>query len=713
MNKLIIIGLVFIANFSLAQNHTHEVSQTPNFCGQVEAQESIYNEHPEYKTQDSIYQAQFQIDYESYLANDYSPDSRSTYTIPIVFHIVHLNGPENISNEQVYDCLDNLNKDYSALNADFSNTISAFQGIAANTDIQFVLATKDPNGNCHPGITRTYSNTTYDTGHNGGHPIVDAVSAEHGIWSQNKYMNVFICLSPAHEAAGYTNRPAPWMSHTTMYRGIILKHNYTGTIGTASNTSRHTLAHEAGHWLDLPHTWGGTNTPGLLTNCGPTSSNPVDDGIIDTPLTIGWTSCNTNGSSCGSLDNVQNFMEYSYCSTMFTQGQSARMHSTLNSSAAGRNNLWTPSNLIATGTNEPSSVLCDVNFSSTETIICAGSTIDFSDLSYHGITSRNWTFNGGTPSVSTDSNTTITYNTAGVYSVDLEISNGSNTLNKTIQQYITVLANPGLPLPYTEGFETVSVPDNNNFFITNQDLANTWTVTNIAASSGEKSIKLSNYGVTETSIDEFYSGTIDLSILDPSENLLMSFEYAYNKRTENDDEFLKVYVSKDCGKHWSLRKSIHGNSLGEITSTSAYTPSSSSEWKTVTFENIHSSYYTSNFRYKFYFKGQNGNNIFIDNIKLYPQSWLDNPENDVESIFSIYPNPTKNYATINYFSSTNEDINISLFNIVGEQVSTLYYGDVSTGNNTYNVNLEDFPKGVYFVKLSNSKEIKTIKLIKE
>ena len=707
MKKLIIIGLALVSNLSLAQEHKYQVPVNPRFCGQVEAQEAIYDMHPDYRIQDSISQAQFQIDYESFLANDYSPDDRVAYTVPIVFHVVHLNGPENVSNAQIYDCIENLNKDYSATNYDFGNTVAAFQGVASNADIEFVLATKAPNGTCHSGITRTYSNTTYDTGLSGGtHPIVEAVIDEHGVWPQNKYLNIFICIDPS-GAAGYTYNPASWLPSSSMYGGILLRHDYTGTIGTGSSSSRHTLAHEAGHWLNLSHNWGGSNTPGVASNCN------IDDGVADTPNSEGWTYCNLNGNSCGSLDNVQNFMEYSYCSTMFTHGQAARMYSALNSSTAGRNNLSTPSNLIATGTDAPSNLLCGVNFSSSETIICAGSTIDFSDLSFHGVTSRNWIFTGGTPAISTDSNTTITYNTPGVYNVSLEISNGSSNLTETTQNYITVLANPGLDLPYSESFETVSVPDNINFFVTNEDNGNDWGVTNTASSSGSKSIKMSNFGVTGNSIDEFYSGTIDLSVLDPSENLIMTFKYAYNKLHANDDEYLKVYVSNDCGQNWSLRKSIHGNSLSENTYGSPYTPTSDSEWNMVSFENIHNTFYTSNFRYKFQFTSDNGNNIFVDDINLYPESWLDNPENNIENVISIFPNPTQNNSTINYFSSENDNIDITFLYVIGQNISTVYYGSVSTGLNQYVFIMEALPKGIYIVKITNSKGIKSVKLIKD
>jgi len=493
-----------------------------------------------------------------------------------------------------------------------------------------------------------------------------------------------------------------------MYGGIIVRDDYFGTIGTSNIGRRHTLSHEAGHWLNLSHCWGNTNSPGDAANCS------SDDGISDTPETIGSNLvCNLNATTCGSLDNVQNIMEYSYCSTMFTQGQVGFMHTALNSNTAGRNNLWTASNLAATGTNTPNVTICEVDFSSTNTVICAGSTVDFSDLSYFGVTSRSWTFDGGTPLNSTDSTTTIVYDTPGVYAVSLQISDGVNTTSETQTNYITVMPNLGVALPYTEGFESITFPDNYNFFVENDDAGNTWSVTSTAASTGAKSLKLNNYNVTAGTEDRFVSGPIDLSVVDPSDDFLLTFKYAYNKKTAADDEWLRLYVSKDCGETWSLRKNIHGDALSEDVTPSAYTPSSESEWTTVTVTNITSSYFVENFRYKIQFDGEGGNNVYVDDINLYAASWLDNPENSIENSISVYPNPTQTVSTINYFSTANDAVEILLFNIVGEKVKTIETGELNQGNNQFEISLDDLPKGVYIVKISDSKGIHTVKLIKD
>ena len=60
------------------------------------------------------------------------------------------------------------------------------------------------------------------------------------------------------------------------------------------------------------------------------------------------------------VDNVENYMDYSYCSKMFTEGQKTKMRAALNVIITGRKNLWTTSNLNLTGVNNQT--LCEADF---------------------------------------------------------------------------------------------------------------------------------------------------------------------------------------------------------------------------------------------------------------------------------------------------------------------------------------------------------------
>ena len=86
------------------------------------------------------------------------------YQVPIVFHLVHNNGPEKIDRSQIIDALTILNRDMRGQNPDTATVDSLFQGIIADNEIEFVLATKAPDGSCFSGITRTLTPLSFNTG---------------------------------------------------------------------------------------------------------------------------------------------------------------------------------------------------------------------------------------------------------------------------------------------------------------------------------------------------------------------------------------------------------------------------------------------------------------------------------------------------------------------------------------------------------------------
>jgi len=220
------------------------------------------------------------------------------FQVPIVFHLVHNNGAEKIDRAQILDALAILNRDMRGQNPDTATVDSLFQGIIADNEIEFVLATKAPDGSCFSGITRTLTPLSYNLGDINGSDQVNAVIAlndvYNGNWPGDQYLNVFVCGAVGSGIAGYTYYPSNFFGNS-MENGIWLRHDYCGSIGTGSVSSSRTFAHEVGHWLNLPHTWGSTNEPGLPSNCS------SDDGVSDTPNTIGSRWCNYNETTCGHI----------------------------------------------------------------------------------------------------------------------------------------------------------------------------------------------------------------------------------------------------------------------------------------------------------------------------------------------------------------------------------------------------------------------------
>lgn len=276
--------------------------------------------------------------------------SDSVYVIPIVFHVLYHDPADNISDAQIADGLLELNERFRKQNADTIDIIAPFVSIAADARIEFRLAQIDPEGNPTNGITHTYTDSTaFDF-------LWDAYYDSTGgtaTWPTNVYLNIHVVKEFAGIVGG--GRGTLPSNIFPERQGIIITNNMIGSIGTGSGGT--VFTHEMGHFLNLYHLWAYLGTPGDTANC------TNDDEVSDTPNCFGASYYYSTPSglwaeSCGSLDNVQNYMDYSpsQIRNMFTIGQVARMHDALNSPDGGRNNLHTPDNQIATGIFVPNSI---------------------------------------------------------------------------------------------------------------------------------------------------------------------------------------------------------------------------------------------------------------------------------------------------------------------------------------------------------------------
>src|SRR4051812_38927386 len=326
------LGVFCCASFFFA-NNINAQGVTP--CGTTEVHLQQMATDPIYKKNYLAEQARLEaIDKKEFADGYKAAKSRSfnsppKYIIPVVFHIIHEYGTENISDDQVRDAIRTLNEDFRKRNKDTVNTVNEFKLIAADCEIEFRLAGLDPSGNPTNGIERIESRyTTSGTD-----------SAKLNPWPRANYLNIWVVEYVRQGFAAFATFPGGPAEKD----GIFSLHTYIGAIGTSNLLQSHTLSHEAAHFFNIQHVWGNTNAPEI--GCG-------DDLVSDTPETKGHNNkCPLTEQVCkpGIIENVQNFMEYSYCYTMFTEGQKTRMHAALESTLSDRNNLWSTTNLLITG----------------------------------------------------------------------------------------------------------------------------------------------------------------------------------------------------------------------------------------------------------------------------------------------------------------------------------------------------------------------------
>lgn len=267
--------------------------------------------------------------------------------IPVVFHIIHKFGLENISQTQLNDAIRVLNEDFRKLTG--TNGGSSTDPLAADFEIEFRLAQLNPNGLPTNGVNRIYS-----LGADNARDAQKSLS----YWDARKYFNIWVVNTinnsggtPGSIVLGYAQFPFQINSQTST-DGVMMRADQMGVIENVdvSQLGR-TLTHEAGHWVGLYHPFQGGCVGGTSSNC-----LSQGDQVCDTPpVSTATTGCPTSRNSCTNdvpnlPDLVKNYMDYAdgNCMNLFTQGQKTRADAILPNFRA---NIYSSTNLTAAGIN--------------------------------------------------------------------------------------------------------------------------------------------------------------------------------------------------------------------------------------------------------------------------------------------------------------------------------------------------------------------------
>ena len=625
-------------------------AQTPIRCYTNEMQQALQQQFPEMESSN---------DFETWMQSQVQQMqtmaiTNGVYSIPVVVHVIHsgeaVGTGTNVSFAAIQSQIDVLNEDFRRL---FGSNGYNTHPDGADTKIEFCLAQRRPDGSAftatEPGVNRINRTTAGFTAPPFTTGYIDATikpytynnnipTATRG-WDPSKYMNIWLC-NISGGILGYAQFPESPLggmgcgTQAAATDGVVFLYNSIGKSAVTGFTGAYnegrTATHEIGHWLGLRHIWG----DGGCT---------VDDFCNDTPEAAAANyGCPAGTNSCTAApdagpDMIENYMDYTddLCMNIFTNDQKMRMRTVLENSPRRvsliNSDACTPPNAndaSIVGVANPKGDNCNGSITPSVQLKNRGSAaLTSATISYKIDNSTptlfNWTGSlapGASANVSLSPFTTtlgthtfIAYSTLPNGVIDPSVLYDTSGLQ-------FVVSNGEMP-NYTEGFDGQVFPP---------DLR--WTVDNVNADCYEwvPASGISATGTFSNNIAQlpFYgnASTTTENLLTPifilpcnATGAQLQFDVAYRKRASTSSDQLKVDISEDCGVTWTNIYSKLGSTLATnatLTGNTAYFPTIATDWRTETVSLQSFVTGTSkNIRLRFQGVSNNGNNIFIDNVR--------------------------------------------------------------------------------------------------
>lgn len=595
------------------------------------------------------------------------PQQSSTYTIPVVVHVLH-NGTTdvtNISDSQILSQINVLNKDFKRLNLDANNTPPEFLSAAGSIDIEFVLAKRDPEGQDTNGITRTRATKSQWS-------LADQSEFKSlSYWPAEDYLNIWVINFGTNDI-GFAQFPVTnnlagleTASEDRLTDGIVVDYRAFGTIDEgafplmAGYNKGRTATHEIGHFLGLRHIWGD------VSGCG-------DDFVTDTPVQLGPTSfCPTHPQvSCTNNKMFMNYMDYTYdaCMNLFTDGQVARMLVVLGESPR-RASL-----LVSQGAQTPPPPVANdlgiKSILSPGTTVCGANAdleVEVRNYGTNPITSAvvevEVTGPGGstaqhpfTLNLAPGEATTITFPPLAIsagssYGLTFRVISTNGSADANSQNNVessNTLASAATALPIGEIFNSLPA----NWLISNPDNQATW-VNRLApdGSPSNKAMMMEFYSYEETGVMD-YLNTPAFNLASPGSSQL-KFDVAYAQYPGQNYDALFVYALPGCNPKLENGILLYSKSGAALATTAAttqpFTPTNINQWRKS--EVISLAGLSSSITWQLAFVARNGygNNLYLDNVVV-----TENEINDIAfegvvspGIVHCKPNPSIHFNVRN------------------------------------------------------------------
>lgn len=694
-----------------------------NRCGAMDNLEQTRQENPK-AYQNYLNALEIAKNWEANPLNQQRMGS-DTIVIPVVVHVIYKTASQNISDQQINEQIEVLNKDFARLNSDASNTPARFQSVASGAKIKFCLANRDPSGNPTTGIERKQTTTTSFARGNTSMKF----TAQNGLdaWPRTKYLNLWSC-NLGDGILGFATFPG----ESASLDGVVILSSVFGKTGASApyNLGR-TASHEVGHWLGLYHIWGddGNGSDGSCSGTNTSQCNGTD-GISDTPNQCGATYGCVSGVQKDICNNTvngfmyMNYMDYvnDNCMNMFTVGQVTKINAILSTSrSAILTSDGCSGETVTTEDAQPIQILvpvgnsCNTIFAPSARFRNNGSTIittlQFTFGTVGNADSLTYNYNGSIAPGSTIDITSSNLFTrpAGAYTFFVRVKNVNGTPDDNLSNnYLTGAFTIGNitsgVIPFFDGFEANNFPVNYTLNASNSD--STWEVTNSAKKTGSYSLYINYYDYSARGAkDEFILPSFNLSSVN---NPILVFDRSYAQYTSASSgafsDTLEILVENGCGNGFQSVYKKFGTALQTTAATqSSFVPTSSGQWKSDT---VNLSSFAGTF-VNIKIRGINrfANNLYLDNINVKSNPTTRINQNLLEeNRFSVFPNPNNGNFYLQYIGQENAAIEIRIYDLTGKLLQQLNQ-DATIGVNTIPLDLGKKYTGHLLIQLNDGKNI--------
>jgi hypothetical protein len=198
---------------------------------------------------------------------------------------------------------------------------------------------------------------------------------------------------------------------------------------------------------------------------------------------------------------------------------------------------------------------------------------------------------------------------------------------------------------------------------------------------------------------------MDLSGLDVAS---LYFDVSYALRAGVSD-ILQVRASTGCNSPFDIvLQTYSDDQLSELSRNTPWEPASEDDWirKRIDLEPVLGQQHV---RFAFVVINKKGNNLYLDNIELFPSDHFNRVE--VDGVFNVYPNPSEvaESASIAFSLPELQDVTIQIIDNVGRTLYSQPYENVL--NQIYQLPVENYQNGLYHVRVITPRKAYTSKLI--